>query len=82
MDKSIYTGNYTLFLQHLCQARRNAGMTQEEVGIRLGKTQSFVSKYERGERRLDIIEVNEICEVIGISLTSFVADLSEAFVKP
>ena len=78
MDKSIYSEDYTLFLQLLRGARQRAGLTQDEVASRLGKTQSFVSKCERGERRLDIVEVREFCEAIGIPLTDLVTDLEEA----
>ena len=59
MDKSIYSAHYTLFLELLRDARQRAGLTQEEVALHLGNTQSFVSKCERGERRLDIVEVRE-----------------------
>ncbi len=81
MDKSIYSAHYTLFLELLRDARQRAGLTQEEVALHLGNTQSFVSKCERGERRLDIVEVREICKAIGVSLSSFVADLEEALDK-
>lgn len=47
-------------------------MTQVEVADRLGKPQSFVSKYERGERRLDFTELLEIAAVLSIDLTDFI----------
>ncbi len=52
-------------------------MRQVEMAQMLRQPQSFVSKYESGERRLDIIEIREICEVIGISLSEFVVKLEE-----
>ena len=78
MEKSIFSDDYTLFLQLVRSARKRAGLTQEDVAKRLGKTQSYVSKCERGERRLDIVDVREICRAIGTTLPEFVADFEEA----
>lgn len=78
MEKSIFSGDYTLVLQLLRDARRRAGMTQEGLAERLGKTQSFISKCERGERRLDIVDVREICRALGTTLPEFVADFEQA----
>ena len=58
----------------LAQARRDAGITQVELAAKLGHPQSFVSKYESGERRLDVIEFLQVAEAIGI-------DPHEALVK-
>lgn len=49
----------------LVQARKDAGLTQVELGKRLGQRQTFVSKFELGERRLDVAEFMEICRAIG-----------------
>ncbi len=51
--------------------RREAGLRQSDLAERLRRPQSYVSKYESGERRLDLIELVEICQAIGISLTDF-----------
>ncbi len=56
---------YERFRALLIEARLGAGMTQSEVALKLGQPQSFVSKYERGERRLDVVEYFEVAEVIG-----------------
>lgn len=53
MDKSIHSKEYAVFLHHLRQARKKAGMTQEQLARRLAETQSFVSMCERGERWLE-----------------------------
>jgi transcriptional regulator with XRE-family HTH domain len=58
--------------------RTEAGLTQTEVAQRLGQPQSFVSKYESGERRLDVLELREVCRVIGIPLAEFVERLEQA----
>ncbi len=60
-------------LDVLREARSEAGLTQSGLSLLLGRPQSFVSKYESGERRLDLIELSEICEAIGISLQSLVS---------
>ena len=61
MKKSLFSADYAVFLRLLREARDDAGLTQEELGARLGQTQSFVSKCERGERRLDIVEARARC---------------------
>lgn len=78
MRKSIHTNHHRRLLRLLRQVRQGAGLRQEDVAARLGKPQSFVSKYETGERRLDLLELREVCQVIGISLREFVARLEEA----
>ena len=55
----------------LRQMRAEAGLTQTEIAQRLGQPQSFVSKYESGERRLDVLELREVCAVVGVSLADF-----------
>ena len=80
MDKSITSREYRLFLEQLRASREQAGITQIELAERLKETQSFVSKCERGERRLDIIEVRAFCRAIGIPLASFVQDLERILV--
>ena len=51
----------------LAQAREKAGLTQVELAKRLGKPQSFVSAYESGQRRIDLLEFVRIAEVLGQS---------------
>jgi transcriptional regulator with XRE-family HTH domain len=72
MEKSIYSKEYSLFLEQLRKAREEKGLTQTEVAERLGQTQSFVSKVERCERRIDIVELRAFCSAIGIPLTLFI----------
>ena len=56
-------------------ARREAGVTQMELSRALGKPQSFVSKYESGERRLDVVEFITICEALSIAPTRIIKRL-------
>lgn len=59
-------------VQHLLrEARLAAGLRQADVAARLGEPQSYVSKYESGERRLDIVELWAILDVLGMSLVEF-----------
>ena len=55
----------------LREARISAGLRQSDVAERLGQPQSYVSKYESGERRLDVLELRAVCKALGISLTEF-----------
>ena len=75
MEKSIYSRNQRVLLGLLRSVREEAGLRQEDIAKRLGKPQSFVSKFESGERRLDILELREVCSVLGISLGDFVRKL-------
>lgn len=58
--------------QMLRAARTEAGLMQSELATRIGADQSFVSRYERGERRLDLIELEAICKACGVRLSDFV----------
>ena len=65
MTRSMFSATYTLLREILSSARMDAKLTQAELGERLGRPQSFVSKYERGERRLDVAELLEIAHALG-----------------
>lgn len=75
--KSVFTAEYELFLRRLIEARRAAGLTQQDMAIRLDRLQSFVSKYERGERRLDVVEFVTICRVLDVDPCSIVREIEE-----
>jgi transcriptional regulator with XRE-family HTH domain len=70
MAQSTHHRRYQAFLDLLRSWRVEAGLTQAEVGERLGNTQTFVSKVERGERRLDVVEFAEWCEALGLTADS------------
>jgi len=55
----------------LRQLRRDAKVTQQALANQLGRPQSYVSKYEAGERRLDVLELREVCRNLGTSLEEF-----------
>lgn len=78
MEKSLYSREYKLFLEVLRAVRQEAGLTQEEVAARLKETQSFVSKCERGERRLDVVELRAWCSALGVPLENLIACFENA----
>lgn len=57
--------------------RTEAGLRQEDLAAKLGQPQSFVSRYESGERRVDLLELKAICRAIGITLSAFVRRFEE-----
>lgn len=66
-------------LPHLLREMRNdAGLSQVALAKRIGRPQSFVSKYESGSRRLDITELFEICAACDVALSKFGARLESA----
>ena len=71
MDDVKHAEIYRQFLERLRTAREEAGLIQDQVAEALGKPQSFVSKMESGERRLDLVEMEEIAELYGKSLEYF-----------
>ncbi|QNB06022.1 helix-turn-helix transcriptional regulator [Herbaspirillum frisingense] len=73
MPNPIHQSNYALFREMLTNIRLEKGLLQSEVAERLGKPQSFISKYERGERRLDFAEFVEIAKALDIDAAAFVA---------
>ena len=60
--------DYGVFRDLLRQLRKEAGLTQVELARRLRRPQSFVSKYEIGERRLDVIELRTVCRALRVPL--------------
>ena len=66
MPKSLRTPRQQLLQSLLADARKAKGMTQADVAKALGKPQSFVAKYENGERRIDVIEFVDISAALGV----------------
>jgi transcriptional regulator with XRE-family HTH domain len=61
----------------LRQAREEAGIRQADLARKLGRKQGFVSKYELGDRRLDLVDLAEICDALGLSFTEFAERFDE-----
>jgi transcriptional regulator with XRE-family HTH domain len=66
MSRSTHNTNYQLLLSVLTATRKRVGVSQVELAKRLGNTQTFVSKCERGERRIDAVELVEFAEALGV----------------
>ena len=81
MDKTIYSERYGAFLRLLRSTRNDSGMQQAELAAKLSATQTFISKCERGQRRVDIVELATWCEAMGTSLSVFSANLEHALSK-
>ena len=64
LTKSLHSPEYAALRELLIATRRKAGLTQQGVANRLKRPQSFVAKYEGGERRLDVIEFIEVSKVL------------------
>ena len=71
---STQTRRYRQFLARLKQARKEAGLTQIDVAKRLRKPQSFVSRCETGERRVDAIELEDLARLYGRGVRFFLPD--------
>jgi transcriptional regulator with XRE-family HTH domain len=69
--RPLHSTRYRRFLKRLIQARREAGLTQTEVARALRRPQSFVSKCESGERRVDVIELEDFTRLYRKPLTFF-----------
>lgn len=67
-----YRVKYQKFVQKLRQARLDANLTQVEAGKRLKKPQAYISKIERGERRVDAVELDELAKLYNKSLDYFI----------
>lgn len=65
MRKSVHSPDYLRFCGLIIQARKKAGLTQQRLAEKLGRPQSFVAKYEGGERRLDVVEFVTVAHAIG-----------------
>lgn len=63
--KSIYSQSYRTLIERIAKSRKDAGITQAELAEKLGRPQSFVSKLESGERRIDVIEYLHVAKHIG-----------------
>lgn len=78
MKKRIYLAQRDRLVSLLREMRVEAGLTQVELAARIETDQAYVSRYESGQRRLDVLDVREICQAIGITLEEFVKRLEKA----
>ncbi len=74
MQHNRYANNEEHFRNLLRQKRKDRGLTQADLAATLGKPQSFVSKYEAGERLLSFVETIDVCRALGIDPVTFLKD--------
>lgn len=72
MPKTIYTAEYRKIVERLRASREEVGLTQTQVADILEKPQSYISKIERGERRIDVAELTKIAKIYKRSISYFV----------
>jgi transcriptional regulator with XRE-family HTH domain len=75
VTRSVFSPTYVRLRSWLVEARQARGLTQAQLALDLGRPQSFVSKYERGERRLDFVEVLEVAAILEADLCVLVTEL-------
>jgi len=73
MSKSIYSKEYKTIIERLRTARLDVGLKQEEVAAKLKKPQSYISKIERGERRVDAAELKELAKIYKKDISYFLS---------
>lgn len=78
MPKAIYRPEYKALLTILRRRRAVAGLTQTECSDAMGRPQSFMSDVERGSRRLDVVQLRDLCAVLGCSLGDVITEFEEA----
>lgn len=81
VEKSVFTHQYQVFLNLLRKTRQARGLTQVGLAERLQETQSWISKCERGEHRLDIVELLRLCQAMEVSLEEFVREFESSVVR-
>lgn len=72
MTKSLYGNEYNKVVSNLRKARIEVGLRQEDVAQKLNKPQSYISKIERGERRIDVVELKAFAQLYKKPLDYFV----------
>lgn len=78
VTRSVFSPAYRRLRDWLVASRHAQGLTQVQLAEMLGRPQSFVSKYERGERRLDFVEVFEIAEALRVDVCDLATELRRA----
>jgi transcriptional regulator with XRE-family HTH domain len=81
MSKTIYRPEHTVLLSLLKKHRKAAGLTQVQCSKALGRPQSFMSDVESGTRRLDIVQLRDLCEVLGIGLQDLIQEFEQSLVE-
>ncbi len=81
MPKTIYKPEHAVLLTLLKKHRKAAGLTQVQCSKALGRPQSFMSDIESGTRRLDIVQLRDLCKVLGVGLQDLIAEFEMSLSK-
>ncbi|MEP5395236.1 MAG: helix-turn-helix transcriptional regulator [Hyphomicrobiales bacterium] len=82
MPRSMFSKDYAILIQLMADIRKEMGKTQVDVSTALGKPQSFISKIENGERRMDLIEMIAIADAIGMNSQQILKRLENEIQRP
>jgi transcriptional regulator with XRE-family HTH domain len=77
MEKSLYSKKYKLFISLLREYRRKKDITQAELAKAIGTKQAVISKFEKCERRVDILEFINMCEALNVSTLEFMEEFEK-----
>jgi transcriptional regulator with XRE-family HTH domain len=81
IGKSVHSPDQAAFCELMVGARKAAGLTQQALALRLKKLQSFIAKYEGGERRLDVVEFIAVARALGVDPLKLMAALLSGVAK-
>lgn len=76
---SIYPNDYRALIAALVRARKTKQITQVQLAAAMRVPQSLISKAERGERRLDVVELMRMCELLGVSVSTLISTIPPRF---
>jgi transcriptional regulator with XRE-family HTH domain len=74
VNNAIYTSEHKAIINRLIQARKETGLTQAEIARKINRTQSYMSKIEAGQRRLDITQIKLLAEIYKKNISFFLED--------
>lgn len=78
MPKSIHRPEYDILREKLRNMRLAAGLTQAQMSAQLRRPQAYISNIERGVRRIDVLELRDLCALAGVDWLRFARDLEAA----
>ncbi len=79
--KSVHGEPYKLLISMLMDERKRQKLSQEELAKRIGIHQTFVSKYETLERRMDLIELRSVCKALDMDFVTFVKEFERQLIE-
>ncbi|MFN0050228.1 MAG: helix-turn-helix domain-containing protein [Cytophagales bacterium] len=81
VKKSLNKKEHNILIEQLYRLRMSSGLRQFDLAHKLNVPQSFISKIESGERRIDIIELREICNALDSNLEEFIIEFEKALIR-